>query len=102
MDMTGRVNDIVLNALLEKEKEVDEKISQYSALERKIEQSSDVDLLQDIRNKRLEKLKGLHQQRNDYLQRGYGRVAEINSDKDFFDACREAETVASLPKSTFN
>lgn len=91
--LTQLVKDNVLNLLLEKEHELDDMIHDYSVMESKLAKERDEETLEDIRASRLRQIQEFHTKKQEYLRRGYGHLTEAHSDKEFFEACRETDSI---------
>ncbi|UKK02396.2 hypothetical protein MACK_002488 [Theileria orientalis] len=93
VNLTKKVEDNILNILNEREQEIDDIIHDYSVLEKKLYKSRDDEALENLREARLLELKKQYTRRQEYLLKGYGRVEELYSDKEFFNACRDSDSV---------
>lgn len=93
--LVKRVHDNVLSVLREKEREVDEELSNIRQVESKISQLRDEDTLDRFREARLKKLKEIHAKRMEFFNQGYGKLIEVDSDSHFFDVARNTKYVVS-------
>ncbi|KAK1939134.1 thioredoxin family protein [Babesia divergens] len=93
--LVKRVHDNVLSVLREKEREVDEELSNIRQVESKISQLRDEDTLDRFREARLKKLKEIHAKRMEFFNQGYGKLIEVDSDSHFFDVARNTKYVVA-------
>ncbi|XP_952753.1 uncharacterized protein TA07040 [Theileria annulata] len=93
INLVKRVEDNVLGVLRERERELDDKIYDYSLMESKLAKNMDEETLESLREARLRELKNLYYKKQEYISKGFGRITEVYSDKEFFDACRNVDSV---------
>ncbi|GIX65631.1 phosducin-like protein, putative [Babesia caballi] len=93
--LVRQVHDNVLSALLEKEREVEVELHQLRQVETKISHLHDDDTLERFRESRLQKLKQMHVKRLEFLNNGFGRLVDVDSDAHFFDVCRNTQYVVA-------
>ncbi|EAN31413.1 Thioredoxin family protein [Theileria parva strain Muguga] len=91
--LAKRVEDNVLGVLRERERELDDQIYDYSLVESKLAKNRDDETLESIREARLRELKNLYYKKQEYVSKGFGSLNEVYSDKEFFDACRNVDSV---------
>lgn len=91
--LVRELHDQVLSVLREKEREVDEQLSDIAQVHQQVSQLNDQDTLEDYRRARIEQLKSLHSKRLQYLNEGYGKLLDVDSESQFFDACRNTHYV---------
>ncbi|ORM40362.1 Thioredoxin domain-containing protein 9 [Babesia sp. Xinjiang] len=94
-DLARRVRDNVLVALLEKEREVEEELDNIRHIETKISQLRDDEAMERFREARLRKLKETNAKRLEYMNNGYCRLVDVDSDSQFFDVCRNTQYVVA-------
>lgn len=92
--LVSELHDRLLTALEMKEREVDEELSNISQVERNISQLDD-ETLQEYRRARIEGLKKLHYKRMEFLNKGYGKLIDVDSESEFFDVCRDTQYVVA-------
>ncbi|GFE53880.1 thioredoxin family protein [Babesia ovis] len=94
-DLARRVRDNVLAALLEKEREVEEELDNIRHIESKLSHLRDDDTLERFREARLQKLKETNAKRMQYMNDGYCKLIDVDSDSQFFDVCRNTKYVVA-------
>lgn len=82
----------ILEALKDKENEIDLEIKKYENLEKKVYEEVDEEL-ENIKNKRLQELKKKNQEKLTYLRNGHGTYKEVYSEKEFFEVCKKSRNV---------
>ncbi|SBT33968.1 phosducin-like protein, putative [Plasmodium ovale wallikeri] len=90
--ITKNIESQLLEALRDKENEIDLEIRRYEVLEKKIYDENDEEL-ENIKNKRLQELKNKHNENMNMLRKGHGVYKEILSEKEFFDICKSSKNV---------
>ncbi|SBS82669.1 phosducin-like protein, putative [Plasmodium ovale] len=90
--ITKNIESQLLEALRDKENEIDLEIRRYEVLEKKIYDENDEEL-ENIKNKRLQELKNKHNENMNLLRKGHGVYKEILSEKEFFDICKNSKNV---------
>lgn len=90
--LKNTIESSILEALRDKEEEIDLEIKKYENLERKIYEENDEEL-ENIKNKRLQELKRRHEEKLEYLRKGHGMYKELYSEKDFFEVCKKSKKV---------
>eukprot|EP00747_Dinoflagellata_sp_TGD_P161856 gnl/TRDRNA2_/TRDRNA2_178828_c0_seq1.p1 gnl/TRDRNA2_/TRDRNA2_178828_c0~~gnl/TRDRNA2_/TRDRNA2_178828_c0_seq1.p1 ORF type:complete len:215 (+),score=49.41 gnl/TRDRNA2_/TRDRNA2_178828_c0_seq1:71-646(+) len=78
------VKDVIIDAALDREAALDEKIKKYDNMKE--------DDLEELRRKRLERMKSQHKSRQDNLALGHGQY-EIVDEKDFFAVAKKSSLV---------
>lgn len=86
------VENQILEALKDKENEIDLEIKKYENLEKKVYDEYDEEL-EKIKNKRLEELKKKNEEKLTYLKNGHGVYKEVYSEKEFFEACKKSKNL---------
>lgn len=82
----------ILEALKDKEDEIDLEIKKYESLEKKVYEDVDEEL-ENIKNKRLAELKKKREEELAYLRNGHGTYKEVYSEMEFFDVCKNSKYV---------
>ncbi|SBT79134.1 phosducin-like protein, putative [Plasmodium malariae] len=90
--ITKNIENQILEALKDKENEIDLELRKYETLERKVYDEKDEEL-EYIKNKRLQELKSKHNENMNLLRKGHGVYKEILSEKEFFDNCKNSKNV---------
>ncbi|CAG9478742.1 phosducin-like protein, putative [Plasmodium vivax] len=90
--VTRNIEKHLLEALRDKENEIDLEIKRYEKLEKKIYDENDEEL-EFIKNKRLQELKNKHNENLNLLKKGHGIYKEILSEKEFFEICKSSKNV---------
>ncbi|VWU50316.1 phosducin-like protein, putative [Hepatocystis sp. ex Piliocolobus tephrosceles] len=91
-NITKKIQNQIVEALIDKENEIDSEIKKYEQLEKKIYDENDEEL-ENIKNKRLKELKNKHNEHLNLLSKGHGEYTEVLTEKEFFSACKESKTV---------
>ncbi|GAB65998.1 thioredoxin domain containing protein [Plasmodium cynomolgi strain B] len=97
--VTRNIEKHLLDALRDKENEIDLEIKRYEKLEKKIYDDNDEEL-EFIKNKRLQELKNKHNENLNLLKKGHGIYKEILSEKEFFEICKNSKNI-NAEKSPF-
>ncbi|CZT98315.1 hypothetical protein PFAG_02732 [Plasmodium falciparum Santa Lucia] len=90
--VTRKIEKQILEALKDKENDIDKEIRKYEILERKVYDENDEEL-EFIKNKRLEELKNKHKEKLTLLKKGHGTYKEVLSEKEFFEICKSSKNV---------
>ncbi|SOV77053.1 phosducin-like protein, putative [Plasmodium sp. gorilla clade G3] len=91
-NVTRKIEKQILEALKDKENDLDKEIKKYEILERKVYDENDEEL-ENIKNKRLEELKNKHKEKLTLLKKGHGTYKEVLSEKEFFEICKSSKNV---------
>ncbi|EDO07030.1 thioredoxin family protein [Babesia bovis T2Bo] len=94
-ELAKKVRDNVLTALLEKEREVDEELDNIKHMEAKISHLRNDETLERFREARMRKLKEINAKRMQYMNDGYCKLIDVDSDSQFFDVCRNTKFVVA-------
>ncbi|CRG99617.1 phosducin-like protein, putative [Plasmodium relictum] len=90
--ITKNIESQILEALKDKEDELDLEIRRYETLQKRISDENDEEL-ESIKNKRLQELKNKHKEKLTLLRKGHGSYKEVLSEKEFFEICKNSKKV---------
>lgn len=86
--MESLIQQKVLEVANQVERQLDAELEQLENL--------DVDDLEKLREKRLEEMKKVHQQKQNWISIGHGEYSEIQDEKEFFEISKKSKNIVCL------